>query len=93
MVALCSATALMYGTKMAIDRWHYGDPTLTNLAKTISRATIAITGGPSAGTHAVYPVWPDLVRMKTTPEEGLSGDSYDAVAAIVFEFEETRWPK
>ena len=40
---------------------------------TISRATIDIAEGPSAGTHKVYPAWPDLVRMKTTPEEGLSG--------------------
>ena len=40
---------------------------------TISRATIEISGGPSAGTHTVYPVWPDLVRLKTTPTEGLSG--------------------
>ncbi|MBT7064892.1 MAG: FtsX-like permease family protein [Verrucomicrobia bacterium] len=41
---------------------------------TVRRATIELAGGALAGTHAVYPVWPDLVRVKTTPEEGLSGD-------------------
>jgi hypothetical protein len=41
---------------------------------TVQRATIELADGSAAGTHAVYPVWPDLVRMKTTPEEGLSGD-------------------
>lgn len=41
---------------------------------TIQRATMDLAGGTLAGTHPVYPVWPDQVRMKTTPEEGLSGD-------------------
>ena len=37
------------------------------------RAVLALAEGPLAGEHAVHPVWPDLARLKTTPEAGISG--------------------
>ncbi len=39
----------------------------------LKRADLSVTAGELAGTHAIYPVWPDLVRLKTTPPEGISG--------------------
>ncbi|MDT8390589.1 MAG: FtsX-like permease family protein [Lentisphaeria bacterium] len=38
------------------------------------RSELTITAGEFSGTHQVYPVWPDNVRMKTTPPEGISGN-------------------
>lgn len=37
------------------------------------RGELIIPGGEFSGNHQVYPIWPDNVRMKTTPEEGISG--------------------
>ena len=53
-----------------VSVWEHPFPVVV---PTISRATIEIAAGPSAGRHKVYPVWPDLVRLKTTPAGGLSG--------------------
>lgn len=44
------------------------------VAPVVSRATLTIPGGPLAGEHQVFPLWPDLVRLKTTPTNGLTGD-------------------
>jgi len=38
-----------------------------------SRSEMIISAGDLAGTHPVYPVWPDNVRLKTTPAEGITG--------------------
>lgn len=32
-----------------------------------------ITGGPLPGRHTLYPVWPDVARLNTTPPEGITG--------------------
>ncbi len=37
------------------------------------RSEIRIEKGEFAGTHRIYPVWPDNVRMKTTPPGGIEG--------------------
>lgn len=39
-----------------------------------SRAEMVVDTGDFAGSHPVHPVWPDEIRMKTTPEEGFSGE-------------------
>lgn len=40
---------------------------------TVERSTVSIDSGPGAGTHAVYPLWPDLVRLNTTGPDGIQG--------------------
>lgn len=37
------------------------------------RAVITVARGELAGDHPVHPVWPDNVRLKSTPAEGISG--------------------
>ncbi|HBC88453.1 MAG TPA: hypothetical protein DCZ94_16010 [Lentisphaeria bacterium] len=37
------------------------------------KSEIRIGQGGFAGSHRIYPVWPDNVRLKTTPPEGISG--------------------
>ncbi|MEI6809498.1 MAG: hypothetical protein WCN95_12320, partial [bacterium] len=44
------------------------------VAPVVSRAVIKISNGPMAGEHPIFPIWPDLVRLKTTPSEGISGE-------------------
>ncbi len=39
----------------------------------LNRCELTIARGPLAGAHPVYPVWPDLVRLKTTPTNGMTG--------------------
>lgn len=53
-----------------IKVWTQEFPVVTPVLK---RAELVVGTGAVAGVHAVYPLWPDLVRLKTTPEEGLSG--------------------
>jgi hypothetical protein len=36
-------------------------------------AYLEITGGTLAGRHAVFPLWPDVARLNTTPTNGISG--------------------
>lgn len=38
-----------------------------------NRAKLTVESGALQGSHQVYPVWPDNVRLKSTPENGLSG--------------------
>lgn len=37
------------------------------------QATLTVSDGPAAGTHAVWPIWPASVRLNTTPAGGISG--------------------
>ena len=37
------------------------------------RAVMDVAEGTLKGEHPVYPVWPDNVRLKSTPKEGISG--------------------
>ncbi|MCC5843164.1 MAG: hypothetical protein JJU05_02815 [Verrucomicrobia bacterium] len=39
----------------------------------VERATLTVDAGPMAGTHEVFPLWPDLVRLNTTGPEGIQG--------------------
>lgn len=43
------------------------------LVPVVKRAELLVTDGPLQGLHPVYPVWPDLGRLKTTPAEGIQG--------------------
>lgn len=45
----------------------------TTLSPRYDAATLTVAGGPAAGTHRVYPLWPSLARLNTTPAEGISG--------------------
>ncbi len=38
-----------------------------------TRSEIRIDKGEFTGSHRIYPIWPDNVRLKTTPPEGISG--------------------
>ena len=39
----------------------------------IESCTLEIPGGAMRGRHRIYPIWPDVVRLNTTPPEGLGG--------------------
>ena len=39
----------------------------------LDHCVLTIARGPLAGSHPIYPVWPDLVRLKTTPTNGIAG--------------------
>lgn len=39
----------------------------------VEKAELTVSAGPMQGTHRIYPVWPDLVRLKTTPAAGITG--------------------
>lgn len=43
------------------------------MAPTLERGELVVAAGAHKGTHAVFPVWPDLVRLKTTPQGGIHG--------------------
>jgi len=43
------------------------------MVPTTKRAELVVEGGAFKGTHAIHPVWPDNVRLKSTPAEGLTG--------------------
>lgn len=43
------------------------------LAPVVTRAELILTNGPFAGTHPIFPIWPDLVRLKATPAGGIAG--------------------
>ncbi len=44
------------------------------VAPKVLEANLTIKDGPLAGTqHRVFPVWPALSRLSTTPPEGISG--------------------
>ena len=40
---------------------------------TVQRAELTVEGAVLPGIHRIYPVWPDLVRLKTTPTNAISG--------------------
>lgn len=43
------------------------------VAPRLDRCVLTVARGPLAGSHPIYPVWPDLVRLKTTPTNGIAG--------------------
>lgn len=64
--ALLTRMSAMKGVKV----WTHEFPVLMPILK---KASIKISSGELAGEHRIYPVWPDLVRLKTTRPEGISG--------------------
>ncbi len=36
-------------------------------------ATLTVAGGPHQGEHRIHPLWPENVRLNTTPAEGFTG--------------------
>lgn len=40
----------------------------------VTRCELVVTEGELRGTHRLFPVWPDLARLKATPERGISGE-------------------
>jgi hypothetical protein len=42
----------------------------------VDRAVLTVDGDVLPGEHQVYPIWPDLARLKTTPAEGIAGQLF-----------------